>query len=40
MLMNVRKVLAAIVCICTRVYPKVSGLAAWSEIANDTALCH
>jgi len=24
----------------TRVYPKVSGLAAWSETANGTALCH
>jgi hypothetical protein len=25
---------------CTMVYPKVSGLAAWSETANDRALCH
>jgi len=24
----------------TRVYPKVSGLAAWRETANDAALCH
>jgi hypothetical protein len=24
----------------TRVYPKVSGLAAWSENCNGTALCH
>jgi hypothetical protein len=23
-----------------RKYPKVSGLAAWSETANGTALCH
>jgi len=23
-----------------RVYPKASGLAAWSETANGTALCH
>jgi hypothetical protein len=25
---------------CTKVYPKVSGLAAWSENANSTVLCH
>jgi len=24
----------------TRVYPKVSGLAAWSKNCNGTALCH
>jgi hypothetical protein len=24
----------------TRVYPKVSGLAAWNETANGKALCH
>jgi hypothetical protein len=24
----------------TRVYPEVSGLAAWNENTNGTALCH